>query len=99
MKTLFNYKIYDFKKIDITCNDDSESLHGDSWTLNVDMFDGGSATVDIQFSYSGEDVSIKEEFEQKSKQLDDFLEALHSAFGLVDWFQYIIQSKIARSQN
>ena len=98
MKTLFNYKLEDFKKIAITCNDDKE-LEGDDWTLDIEMLDGGSVIIDIQFSYSCEEVDIDENFEKQSKQLDDFLEALHSCCGLVDWFKYIIQSKTARSQN
>ena len=96
MKTLFSYKSEDFKKIAITCNDDKE-LEGDDWTLDIEMLDGGSVIIDIQFSYSGEEVAIEENFEKQSKQLNNFLDALHSGCGLVDWFKYIIQSKIARS--
>jgi len=99
MKTLFSYKLEDFKKIDIICNDCKNFLEGDDWTLDIEMLDGGSVIIDIQFSYSGEKVDIDENFEKQSKQLNDFLNALHSGCGLVDWFKYIIQSKIARSKN
>ena len=89
MKTLFSYKLEDFKTIDITCNDDKKFLEGDDWTLDIEMLDGGSVIIDIQFSYSGEEVNIKENFEEQSKQLNNFLDALHSSCRLVDWFKIL----------